>query len=506
MAAEVKDECGVAAVSLEEDTAPQWLYRLLLNMQNRGQLSAGITTFNSSRAQLIDSRRDLGSVNEVFKTSINGETQKIFERYKGEKGIGHVRYATCGNESRALAQPFERHHGRTWKWFSVAFNGNLANYVQLRNDLQKSQYHIVHDTDTEVIMYEIMRTLWGKSKPDLREVFTRVTAKFDGAYNIVFINADGDIVVLRDPMGFRPLTYNITGNSVVAASESTALMNTGLLEFKDLPPGKMLTISDGNVVVERFAESKKRSHCMFEWVYFSNVGSVIQGSPVYHTRRMLGMELAKQETEDLSDDHIVISVPSSSEPAASGYAEAMGVPKKEGLIRNRHIGRTFIEGEERRKSDVELKFTALREVIKGKKLIVIDDSIVRGNTSKRLVRFLKEHGGAKEVHLRVSCPPIISPCFYGIDMSTVDELIAARHVKDIKTGITEKENEAIAKEIGADSLIYQTVPNLVKSIGLPKDDLCLACINGKYPTTCGNALCKKAIENSHNNIKKRTYE
>jgi amidophosphoribosyltransferase len=506
MAAEVKDECGVAAVSLEDDTAPRLLYKLLLNMQNRGQLSAGITTFNADRPQRIDSRRDLGSVNEVFRTSINGETQKIFERYKGDRGIGHVRYATSGTESRALAQPFERHHGKTWKWFAVAFNGNLVNYAQLKESLQKSQYHLVHNTDTEVIMYETMRALWGQKKPELTDVFRKVAMKFDGAYNIVFINADGDIVILRDPLGFRPLAYNITGNTMVAASESTALMNSGLLEFKDLQPGSMLTVNNGDINIQRFSASKKRAHCMFEWVYFSNVGSVIEGSPVYHTRVELGKHLAKLETEDLGNDHVIIAVPSSSEPAASGYAEVMGMPKKEGLIRNRHIGRTFIEGEEKRKSDVELKFTALREVIKGKKLIVIDDSIVRGNTSKKLVRFLREQGGAKEVHLRISCPPILSPCFYGIDMSTINELIAARHVKDIKSGITEKETEALAREIGADSVIYQTTPNLVKSIGLPKGDLCMACLNGEYPTMCGEVMCRKAIENSCKKVKKRTYE
>ncbi len=508
MAAEVRDECGVAAVSLEDDSAPMRLYRLLLDMQNRGQLSAGITTFNTSRPQRIDTHKDLGTVNEVFRTRHNGETESLFSRYSGTKGIGHVRYATCGEEGKALAQPFERHHGKTWKWFSIAFNGNLANYSELRDTLKKSQYYMVHNTDTEVIMYEIMRGLWGKNKPDLFDVFHKVTSKFDGAYNIVFMNADGEIAVIRDPLGFRPLTYTAENGSVIAASESNALVNSGFIHYNDLEPGTMMLIKDGGVEFHRFAKkSKRRAHCMFEWVYFSNVGSSIEGSAVYQTRRGLGKALAKMETLDLkSDEYVVISVPSSSAPAASGYAEAVGMPLKEGLVRNRHVGRTFIDGRGTRENEVELKFTILREVTKDKKLIVIDDSIVRGHTSKKLVRFLRERGGAKEVHLRISCPPIVSPCFYGIDMSTFDELIAARNVKDPKSGPTEEECEKIAGEVGADSLIYNTIPNLVGAIRLPERDLCMACINGDYPTLCGKTTCNKAAENSRKAICKRAYE
>ncbi len=509
MAAEVHDECGVAAVSLKDNNAPMRLYRLLLDMQNRGQLSAGITTFNDKRPQRIDTHKDLGTVNEVFRTRHNGQTQDIFKRYSGNKGIGHVRYATCGEEGKALAQPFERHHGKTWKWFSVGFNGNLSNFAELRRELHKSQYYMVHNTDTEVLMYEIMRALWGKVKPDLKEVFRTVTSKFDGAYNIVFLNADGDIVVLKDPLGFRPLSYTIDGGEVIAASESNALVNSGHMKFKHLEPGTMMTINNGHVDIERFADkSKRKAHCMFEWVYFSNVGSVIEGSPVYTVRRKLGIELAKMETLDVkdNDEYVVIFVPSSSAPAGSGYAEKLGMPLKEGLVRNRHVGRTFIDGKNKRENEVELKFTILREVTYGKKLIVVDDSIVRGNTSKKLVKFLKESGGAKEVHLRISCPPIVSPCFYGIDMSTFDELIAARNVKDPVAGMTEAECRRIAKEIGADSLIYNTIDNLIKAIGLPVKDLCMACLNGDYPTMCGSITCRKAAENSKKMICKRAYE
>lgn len=503
---EVGEECGVAAISLRENNAPEKLYKLLLDMQNRGQLSAGITTFNKDRHQLIDTYKDLGTVNEVFKTARIHKTEAIFNKYTGNRGIGHIRYATSGSEDRSKAQPFERHHGRKWKWFTMAFNGNIVNYMDLKKELESNSYYLMHNNDTEVIMHNISRALMGGNRPDLVEVFSDVVKNLDGAYNIVYMNAYGEIVVLRDPLGFKPLTYYAGDDRVVAASESNALFNSGYTNFKDLPPGKMLIIDESGHRVETLAKSNKTSHCIFEWVYFSNVGSVIEGKSVYLTRIRLGRELAKMETEKVNDDYVILPVPDTAKSAASGFAHELGLPLQEGLIRNRYVGRTFINGETKRENDVEVKFTAIKDVLKGKKLLVVDDSIVRGNTSKRLVKFLRERGGAKEVHLRISCPPIVRPCFYGIDMSTVDELIAARHIKNIENGITEKETESLAKEIGADSIIYQDIPNLVKSIKMQKNELCLACLNGDYPTKCGKGMCLKAIDNSKNGKSGRTYE
>jgi len=509
MSGEVKDECGIAAVSLkrEQDKSLFYIYKMLLNLQNRGQLAAGFTVYNNQKAQLLETHRGLGVVNEVFKTHNKLKSSLMFKRYVGSKAIGHVRYATFGLDNLEYAQPFERKHGRLWKWFSFCFNGNLTNFSELKSKLMaKPEYHMIYDTDTEIIMHYTARELIGSSKPSLKRVFHNLSNKFDGAYNIAFLDAHGDLVVSRDPYGFRPLSYSIKDGDLLAASESNALFNCGFRDIKSLEPGKMICSQNGNIIVKRYAKAKKRSHCMFEWVYFANVSSVIDGKSVYITRTNLGKELAKLETEDISKDHIIVPVPDTAKAAGDALAYELGIPSMEGLIRNRFVGRTFIEGSGRERK-VENKYTVIRPILKDRKVILVDDSLVRGLTSQALVSYLKEVGGAREVHLRVSCPPIKAPCFYGIDMSTVTELLAPKFEKPIdpeKT--TEKTCEKIANFLGADSVIYQTITGLVKSIDLPRRDLCLACLTGKYPTTCGKALYCKALKESNIKNYKRTYE
>jgi len=509
MGGEVKDECGVAAVYLKEDSkALFYLYRLLLNLQNRGQLSAGVTTYNEKRPQIINTYRNIGTVNEVFKTSLVEKSIEIFRRYGGNKGIGHVRYATFGTDDRTYAQPFERKHGRLWKWFSFCFNGNLVNFSELKKPLvEKTEYHFILNNDTEIIMHYLARELKGYKKPKLIDVFHNLSKRFDGAYNIVFINAYGDLAVCRDPLGFRPLCYAIKDGNLFVASESNALTNIGVHNFRSLEPGKLITARNGTIKIERFASSKKRAHCMFEWVYFANVGSVLDGRSVYVTRTRLGKELAKLETEKITKEHIVVPVPDTAKAAGDAYAYELGVPSLEGLIRNRFVGRTFIEGD-KREDKVANKYTVVKEILKGKKILLVDDSIVRGTTSKQIVRFLKEIGGAKEVHIRVTCPPIKSPCFYGIDMSTVGELLLPQYEKELDPEKTsQKVLDKIAKDMGADSLIYQTISGLVRSIGLPSNDLCLGCLTGKYPTPCGRATYLKALKDFKSGKKsKRSYE
>ena len=511
---DIHEECGICAVYIKEngDTANKalfYLYKLMLNLQNRGQLSAGVTTYNPNRAQILDTYKDLGHVNEVFRTSNREKSFKIFKRYAGSKGIGHVRYATSGSEEAGAAQPFERHHGRKWKWFAFGLNGNLANFSELKKILldKKEDYHMIYDNDTEIIMHYLSKELEGDVKPNLVDVFSRLAKKFDGCYNINFINAEGEIVVARDPYGFRPLVYGWSKDKKIfmAASESVALINCGIKDVKPLQPGHLVHISDGKIQIKKFAESKRISHCMFEWVYFSNVSSVLDDKSVYITRTNLGKELAKLETEKVNGDYIVVPVPDTAKAAGDAFAFALGVPSKEGIIRNRYVGRTFIEGSARH-DKVSNKYTALRNVLEGKKVLLVDDSIVRGNTTRQLVRYLKEEGGAKKVHLRITCPPIRGPCFYGIDMSTVSELLVPNYEKKPVSGDISKETcDKIAKDMGADSLIYQTVEGLIKSIGLPKNNLCTACITGEYPTLWGKKLFKKAWENHRKGIKGRTY-
>ncbi len=499
---ELKEECGVAAVSIDEKSREQgrvvhFLYRILLNLQHRGQLSAGITTYNGKRDQLIDTYKNLGTVNEVFKTSFPILASKIFSRYAADKGIGHVRYATCGKDSRALAQPFERHHGRRWEWFSFGFNGNVANYVELKKALlEKTQYHLVYNVDTEIFMHYIARELGGKNQtsPDLRDVFNNISKKIDGSYCMTFLNANGELVALRDPMGIKPLCFGKMDGVLLVASESNALSNSGVDDIKTLEPGKMLHISDGRHSIRRFAPCKKKAYCMFEWVYFANVASNLEGKSVYKSRINLGKELAKIEPLNIDDRTIIVAVPDSAKSAGNGMAYELGLPSEEGLVRNRFVGRTFIEGRERH-DKVRNKFTALKEILRGKKIILVDDSIVRGTTTKRIIRYIKEVGKAKEVHVRVSCPPIMAPCFYGIDMSSVQELFAPRfHSLSRSIEPPEDALDKMAKALGADSLVYQTIPGLIKAIGLPKEELCMACLNGKYPTPWGCKLYRKVLK------------
>ncbi|MFH1642835.1 MAG: amidophosphoribosyltransferase [Nanoarchaeota archaeon] len=507
---EVHDECGIAAISLKNDgKALFYLYRMLLNLQNRGQLSAGITTYNNKRHQLIDTYRNIGTVNEVFKTSNLQKSMEIFRRYSGSKGIGHVRYATCGGNDKAHAQPFERKHGRMWKWFSFCFNGNLVNFEELKKILEeKTEYHFTQNNDTEIIMHYLARALKGFKKPELVDVFHKLSVKFDGAYNISFINAYGDLAVTRGPLGIRPLSYEIRDGNLFAASESNALINIGLHNFKSLEPGCMLTAENGSVKMQRYAKSKRKAHCMFEWVYFANVGSVLDGKSVYVARKNLGRELAKLEPENITSEHIVVPVPDTAKAAGDSFAYELGIPSMEGLIRNRFVGRTFIEASSR-EDKLQSKFTTLKEILEGKKVLLVDDSIVRGSTSKQIVRNLKLIGKAKEVHIRVTCPPIKAPCFYGIDMSTVSELLVPHYEKELDPDKTSQQVlDKIAHDMGADSLLFNNVEGLIKAIGLPKKDMCLACLTGKYPTECGRKVYCKALQQykSGESKGKRSYE
>ena len=512
MEGEANHQCGIAAVYIKEngDSANKalfYLYKLLLNQQNRGQLSAGITTFNPNRMQILDTYKDLGPVNEVFRTSDRQNSLELFKRYAGNKGIGHVRYATSGSEDRGLAQPFERHHGRKWKWFSFCWNGNLANYSELKQHLMdKADYHIVHNnSDTEILMHYLSRELRGSTRPNLIKVFTRLAQKLDGCFNMAFINAFGEMIILRDPYGFRPIVYGWKDDMFLAASESNALINCGVTDYKNLEPGHLIYIKNGNVQIKKYAESPKKAHCMFEWVYFANVSSVLDNRSVYITRTNLGKELAASENEKIDKNTIVVPVPDTAKAAGSSMAYELNVPEMEGLIRNRFVGRTFIEGTSR-DDRVQNKYTALKEILHGKKVILVDDSIVRGSTTRQLINYIKKAGGAKEVHIRVSCPPIRGPCFYGIDMSTVAELLIPRYEKEPKKGDVSREiMDKISKDLGADSLNYQSVQGLVRSIGKPAKDLCMACITGDYPTPWGKKLYQKAWDNYRKGIKERTY-
>ncbi len=509
---ELHHECGVAAIyhlpggdesPLGPDQGRDQVSRLmpgmLLDIQNRGQLSAGFTTFDPNRDQLIDTHRNVGSVSEVFKLSHREKSEKLMREYAGRAAIGHVRYATCGREDRSYAQPFERHHLQKHKWFSFGFNGQLANYQQLRDRLLGGDdHHLARETDTEIIMHEISRELSGFGDPRLIDVMRSVSQRFDGAYSMVLLNARGDMLVARDPLGIKPLCYAREGQLFAAASESVALLNLGfeVESVKSLPPGQAVVIENGELSIQTFAPSSGRAHCFFEWIYFANVASTLDDRSVYVSRTRLGQELARMETEDgrvpIDEDTIVVPVPDTSKAAADAMAFELGIPSREGLIRNRYAGRTFIEGGKGRLRKAKSKYTPLREVLEGKRVFLVEDSIVRSTTMKALLSRLRTRGHVKEIHVRVACPPIVAPCFYGIDMSTVDELFAPKFLHN-GGALTDEIHAEMAESLGADSLRYLPIPAISRAIDLD-GQLCQACITGKYPTPCGQDLYQIALK------------
>ncbi len=520
---ELQHECGIAAIYHLPGGQPSRLAplagpeqvsrlmpRLLLDLQNRGQLAAGFATYNPRREKLLDTYKQIGTVIEAFRLNHKAKYDSIMSEFAGRAAIGHVRYATCGANDRSYAQPFEREHGCKWKWFAFAFNGQLANFAELRDHLlSQTDYHLTRSTDTEIIMHYLSHELSQclEDRPDLVEVFRRLSRKFDGAYNLVFLNAMGDMVVLRDPNGFRPLCYAQDGPLFAAASESVALFNLGFTDVRSLAPGEMIVIQDGDIRQTRFAPEQRPSHCFFEWIYFANVASNLDGRGVYLARSALGKELAQQERQlrrvPLDRDTIVVPVPDTGKAAADAMAYELGLPSVEGLIRNRYIGRTFIEGQNRAER-VQLKYTPLREVLEGKRVLLIEDTIVRSTTMKTLLADLRNRGGASEIHVRVACPPILAPCFYGIDMSTVRELFAPRFMKDGQ--ITLAEQAMMAEELGADSLAYLPLDAVARCIGLDEDHLCQACLTGNYPTPTGERLYQLSLRQHAGAGNGRTYE
>jgi amidophosphoribosyltransferase len=520
---ELQHECGIAALyylpgrtdrssiwSGDPDQLSRHMPRMLLDLQNRGQLAAGMATYNPERGKLLDTYKENGTVIEAFKINDRAKHAAIMEEFAGRAAIGHIRYATCGASSRSYAQPFQRSHGCKWKWFAFGFNGQLANFAELREQLlANTDYHLTRDNDTEVIMHYIAHEMRGDEKPDMVDLFRRLAAKFDGAYNLVFLNAMGDMVVVRDPMGLRPLCYAQDGPIFGAASESVALLNLGFKNIKSLEPGQMILIEDGNLSIHRFAPVRQVAHCFFEWIYFANVASTLDDRSVYLSRARLGQELAKQEkalgrVRLDPNDTVVVPVPDTGKAAADAMAFELKIPSVEGLIRNRYIGRTFIEGVNRI-DKVRLKFTPLREVLSGKRVLLVEDSIVRSTTLMSLLHHLRDQGGAKEIHVRVACPPIISPCFYGIDMSTVGELFAPKFMATKEPTVAEQ--DAMARELGADSLFYLPVDAVARCIDLPADRLCRACVTGDYPTEAGEKLYQLALRNHENGADAgRTYD
>ena len=451
----IHEECGVfGVISPKPADVGQLAYYGLYSLQHRGQESCGIVVNDDG---VFASHKDLGLVGEVF------SSEALNRLPQGTMAVGHTRYGTTGASIRSNCQPIEVNHqkGR----MALAHNGNLSNAARLRDKLELSGAIFHSTSDTEIIAYIVTKERL--TAPSIEDALSAAMNKLEGAYSLVLMSPQ-KLICARDPHGFRPLCYGkMADGTWVAASESCALAAVGAEFVRDLEPGEILVFSKDGVVSRReHCGRAEHTPCIFEYIYFARPDSVIDGVSVHAARLRAGEILAR--TYPVQAD-VVVGVPDSGLDAALGYSRASGIPYGIGLIKNKYIGRTFIApGQDHRLDQVKIKLSAVRDSVAGKRVVLVDDSIVRGTTSGRIVSLLRE-AGAKEIHLRVSAPPFLNPCFYGTDIDSKENLIACRHSV-----------EEIARIIGADSLGYLPVERLGALIG--QDGCCSACFTGRYPT------------------------
>ncbi len=445
--------CGIVGVySNDESITAEIAYCALFALQHRGQESAGIAISDGNDIRL---HRGMGLVTRVF------TPEALRNLGNGKVAIGHVRYSTTGESSIENAQPLlvRSKVGS----IAVAHNGNLVNYWGLRSILEGEGRAFLTDSDTEIIA-QLLSTILLKN--DIVDSLRILDSKLVGSYSLAILFND-TLIAYRDPLGIRPLCVGEADFGYVIASESCALDATNARLLRDVRPGEAVIVENDSLEFIQISECRRRAFCVFEYIYFARPDSIIDGKSVYRIRYDIGRILAK---ESCVDADIVSPVPDSGTTSSIGFSQESGIPYLEALIKNRYVGRTFIMPEQRlRELSVRLKMNAVRENVRGKRVVLVDDSIVRGTTSRKIVDMVRA-AGAKEVHFRVGSPPIIAPCYMGIDMSTREELIASsRSVEEIR------------KTIHADSLAYLSLEGLLKAVGMGEEELCLACLTGKYP-------------------------
>jgi amidophosphoribosyltransferase len=450
------EECGVVAIYGHPE-ASKLAYLGLYSLQHRGQESAGICT---AEGDVIHCHKAMGHVSDIF-------TKPVLATLPGPHAIGHTRYSTAGDTVILNAQPFsvQTSKGRV----AVAHNGNITNAAELRRDLGRNGAIFQASSDTEVILHLVAHSKERTFASALREALLQL----EGAFSLVFL-AEDRVIVARDPHGFRPLAVGemeVSGGrkGYVFASETCAFDLLGAVYLHDVEPGEMVCVGPEGLTRERWAPQQHRSQCVFEHVYFARPDSLVFGRPVAESRENLGRLLA---IESPAQADVVVPVPDSGVAAAIGYSAESGIPYRQALIRNHYVGRTFIEPSQAiRDFGVKLKLNPVKHLLQGKRVILVDDSIVRGTTSRKIVRMVRQ-AGAREVHLRISCPPTISPCFYGVDTPTRSELIASNHTV-----------EEIRRFVEADSLAYLSIDSLRKAVeDDTKHEYCYACYTGNYPT------------------------
>jgi amidophosphoribosyltransferase len=446
-----RDECGVFGVYAPGHDVSRLAYFALYALQHRGQESAGIAAADVGGH--IMTLRELGLVNQVF------DEQKL-RALGGEIAVGHVRYSTTGSNGWDNAQPIHRSDRRE---LALGHNGNLINAVELHAELREQGLSFRSTSDSEIIA----ALLASHEAERIEDAVAEVVPRLQGAFSTVLMTKD-TLVAFRDPAGLRPLVLGKVGERYCVASESCALDIIGATLVRDVKPGEMVWVNSEGLHYRQIVTGEREAFCIFEYIYFSRPDSRMNGDVLQAMRGRMGEILARESPAIGAD--LVIPVPDSGAPAARGFARASGLPQDDGLIKNRYVGRTFIEpGQELRKHGLRLKFNPLPEIVGGKSIVVVDDSIVRGNTTRHLVQMLRE-AGAREVHLRISAPPIKHPCHYGVDMSTREEMIA--HGRSV---------EEIAAELHCDSLAYLSLEGVYEAVRGTPDRHCDACFTGSYP-------------------------
>jgi len=442
--------CSVVGIYGNEN-ASKLAYYALFAMQHRGQEAAGIS---SSDGKHIKTVKDRGLVTQIFK-------EENFKILKGNMAIGHTRYSTAGDDSILDAQPVFARYGLGE--ISIVHNGNLVNAKEIREDLIKRGAIFQSNMDTENLIHLIAKNY---EKERLKDRIIDAVKKIKGAFSLVILSRS-KMFVIRDPFGFRPLSLGkLKSGGYIVASETCAFELVGAEYIRDVKPGEMIIFEDDKIKSEMIFEPNPKQ-CIFEYIYFARPDSNVFGKNVYSTRKQMGRELARELPVEAD---MVVPVPDSGVAAALGYAQESKIPFEMAIMRNHYVGRTFIEPtQEIRDLKVKMKLSPIKHKIEGKRLVVIDDSIVRGTTSRRIVRMLKE-AGAKEVHMRIASPATVAPCYYGVDTPTKEELIASK-----------LSTEEIAKFIEADSLAYLSIDSITKAINDTKDNYCFACFDNNYP-------------------------
>ena len=444
-----RDECGVFGLYAPGSDVSRLAYFALYALQHRGQESAGIASCESGHIMTL---RDLGLVSQVFDES-------KLRALGGDMALGHVRYSTTGSSAWENAQPIYRSDHRE---LALAHNGNLINAVVLHDELQAKGVQLRSTSDSELIAALIST----HDADTVEDAVADVVPRLEGALSTAVMTRDA-VVAFRDPLGLRPLSLGRLGDRYCVASESCAFDIIGAELIREVAPGEMVSLSERGLESRQVAHSERRAFCVFEHIYFARPDSVLEGVRTQVARRRMGEVLAREAPVEAD---VVVAVPDSGNPAAAGYSLASGIPRDEGLIKNRYVARTFIQpGQELRKHGLRMKFNPLPEVVGGKRVVVVDDSIVRGNTTRQIVGMLRG-AGATEVHLRISAPAIRHPCHYGIDMSTPQEMIAH-----------ERTAAEVAAELDCDSLAYLSLEGVYEAVGVTRETHCDACFTGDYP-------------------------